>query len=88
MLMAPKVERLRFQFLQATEFHGAGGIGFENLDTLRSDAEEICAQTVANLIARKDDAFKSVKYDPSAIVNITMFCSSLFRYSSLAVFLA
>jgi hypothetical protein len=59
-----KGSEVKISIPAGTEFHGAGGIGFENLDTLRSDAEEICDQTVADLIAHKDDAFKSIKYTP------------------------
>jgi hypothetical protein len=61
-----------------TEFHGAGGIGFENLNSLKLDAAEICNQTVANLIAHKDDTFKSIKYTPEHLLKSQCFARLYF----------
>ena len=51
-----------------TEFHGAGSIGFENLDSLKLDAAEICNQTVTNLVAHNEDTFKSIKHTPEHLL--------------------
>jgi hypothetical protein len=56
-----------------TEFHGAGGIGFENLESLKLDAAEICNQTVADLIAHKEDTFKSIKHTPEFLFKSQCF---------------
>lgn len=56
-----------------TEFHGAGGIGFENLDSLKLDAAEICNQTVTDLIAHKEDTFKSIKHTPEFLFKSQCF---------------
>ncbi len=64
-----------------TEFHAAGGIGYENLATLKPDAAEICDQTVANLIAHKEDAFKSIKHTPRRLLKSQ--CFAFLYYDSL-----
>jgi len=56
-----------------TEFHGAGGIGFENLDSLKLDAAEICNQTVADLVTHKEDTFKSIEYTPEHLLRSQCF---------------
>ena len=66
---------------EGTEFHGAGGIGYENLDTLKLDAAEICGQPVANLIAHKEDAFKSIKHTPKRL--LISQCFAFLYYDSL-----
>jgi hypothetical protein len=62
-----------------TEFHGVGGIGFENLDTLKLDAAEVCGQTVANLITHKEDAFKSIKHTPEDLLKSQCFARLYFE---------
>ena len=61
-----------------TEFHGAGGIGFENLDRLKLDAAEICNQTAADLTAHKDGKFKSIKYTPAHLLKSQCFARLYF----------
>jgi len=61
-----------------TEFHGAGGIGYENLDTLRLDAAEICGQTVADLMTHKEGAFKSIKHTPEHLLKSQCFARLYF----------
>jgi len=61
-----------------TEFHGAGGVGFENLHSLKFDAAEICNQTVADLITYKEDRFKSIKYTPEHLLKSQCFARLYF----------
>jgi hypothetical protein len=61
-----------------TGFHAVGGIGFENLHSLKLDAAEICNQTVADLIAHKDDTFKSIKYTPAHLLKSQCFARLYF----------
>jgi hypothetical protein len=61
-----------------TEFHGTGGIGYENLDSLKLDAAEVCGQTVADLIAHKEDTFKSIKYTPGHLLKSQCFARLYF----------
>jgi hypothetical protein len=61
-----------------TEFHGAGGIGYENLDTLELDAAEICNQTVKDLITHKKGAFKSIKHTPKPLLQSQCFARLYF----------
>jgi len=60
------------------EFHGAGGIGFENLDTLKLDAAEVCGEPVANLMAHKEDTFKSIKHTPEHLLKSQCFARIYF----------
>jgi len=62
------------------EFHGTGSIRFENLDTLKLDAAEICDQTVADLISGKEDAFKSIKHTPEYLLKSQCFARLYFDY--------
>lgn len=66
---------------EGTEFHAAGGIGYENLDTLKLGAAEICDQPVADLIAHKEDAFKSIKHTPKRL--LISQCFAFLYYDSL-----
>ena len=68
-----KGSEVKISIPAGTEFHGAGGIGFENLHSLASDAAEICGQTVADLITHKEDAFKSIKYTPENLLKSQCF---------------
>lgn len=61
-----------------TEFHGTGGIGYENLNTIKLDAAEVCGQTVADLIAHKEDTFKSIKYTPEYLLGSQCFARLYF----------
>jgi hypothetical protein len=61
-----------------TEFHGAGGIGYENLDTLKLDAAEICDQTVKNLLTHKKGTFKSIKHTPKPLLKSQCFARLYF----------
>ena len=61
-----------------TEFHGAGGIGYENLKTLKQDATEICNQTVADLIAHQEDKFESIRYTPESLLHSQCFARLYF----------
>jgi hypothetical protein len=61
-----------------TEFHGTGGIGYENLHSLKLDAAEICGQTVADLITHKEDTFKSIKHTPESLLKSQCFARLYF----------
>ena len=61
-----------------TEFHGAGGIGFENLHSLKVDAAEICNQTVTDLVTHREDKFKSIKHTPEPLLKSQCFARLYF----------
>ncbi len=73
-----KGREVKISIPAGTEFHGAGGIGYENLDTLKLDAAEICDQTVADLITHKEDAFKSIKHTPKHLLKSQCFARLYF----------
>jgi hypothetical protein len=70
--------KVKISIPAGTEFHGAGGIGYENLHTLRLDAAEICGQAVAELITHKEDAFKSIKHTPEHLLKSQCFARLYF----------
>ena len=71
--------KVKISIPAGTEFHGAGGIGFENLGTLKRDTTEICGQTVAKLIAHKKDTFKSIKHTPRDLLKSQCFARLYFN---------
>jgi hypothetical protein len=73
-----KGRKVKISIPAGTEFHGTGGIGYENLHTLKLDATEVCGQTVADLIAHKDDTFKSIKYTPEHLLRSQCFARLYF----------
>jgi hypothetical protein len=70
--------KVKISIPAGTEFHGTGGIGYENLDTLKLDAAEICGQTVADLITHKENAFKSIKHTPEHLLKSQCFARLYF----------
>ena len=70
--------KVKISIPAGTEFHGTGGIGYENLHTLKLDAAEICGQTVAELITHKEDAFKSIKHTPEDLLKSQCFARLYF----------
>jgi hypothetical protein len=70
--------KVKISIPAGTEFHGTGGIGYENLHTLKLDAAEICGQSVAELITHKEDAFKSIKHTPKHLLKSQCFARLYF----------
>jgi len=73
-----KGREVKISIPAGTEFHGTGGIGYENLDTLKLDAAEICGQTVADLITHKEGSFKSIKHTPEQLLRSQCFARVYF----------
>lgn len=71
--------KVKISIPAGTEFHGTGGIGYENLHSLKLDAAEICGQSVAELITHKEGAFKSIKHTPEDLLKSQCFARLYFE---------
>jgi hypothetical protein len=61
-----------------TEFHGVGAIAYENLNTLKADAAQICDRAEADLIAHREGAFDSIQYTPDHLLKSQCFARLYF----------